>query len=334
MNNNLTYLCYSKNSKYFAENIFNELNDEGILISILDIERDLYPNGEKYIRLVIPNHFELLGKIAIYVSSLVNDDDILEIERIGSTLTQYGVTKKIFIIPYLAYSSSNRAKIPGEVVNAKIDSQILSMLGSEGTMFFFLDLHEASLLQYFEGGCIRTEIYGERVLSLALNKMNINFSNVVFGSNNLRHTKWVNSYANKFSCPLALAVESSFDEKVRGLPFHINSIVGDVKNKHVILYDDLIRSYSSLEEILNVYLNNGASRVDLLASHLAIIDEESLIKLNNSKFEKIIITNSHPITQNSIILNSKKFIIVDVSIDFTKPLLNILPSIKKPRISI
>jgi hypothetical protein len=55
-----------------------------------------------------------MGKDAIYVGSLHNDEDILEILRVGTQLAMCGTNRRVFLIPFYGYATMNRQQRPGE----------------------------------------------------------------------------------------------------------------------------------------------------------------------------------------------------------------------------
>jgi len=325
MNENQVLLMHSEESKYMSDKIFDQLIEKNYPISRLNIIRTI-EKGDKLLRFEIPSPFYLLGKAAVYISSLTNDDAFIEIERINFALSHSGVYKKLFIIPYLGYSSSYRSIRSGEIVTCKTNNQMLSSLGStdENTFFLFFDLHEPAILHYFEGSCIRAEIEGKNILSNTITKFIDDPEKLVFGSIHLYHSKWVNSYASMFHCPIALA-SGKFEQQSKcfGCVKLINEIYGNVKSKHVVVFDDLILSGSSMVTAVDAYIKAGADKVDLLASHIGIFDFDEIKALNSSQFNKIIVTNSHPITQTPIIQDSPKFVVVDISTEFVDAIISI-----------
>jgi ribose-phosphate pyrophosphokinase len=325
---NQIVLCSLDASSYMADSLYDELTDMGVYMSRMKIERDCYQNGEKYYKLCIDNAFSLLGKTAIYVGSVVSDSDILDIQRVGATLAHSGIKRRIFVIPFLAYSTSSRATSPGEVVVAKSNEQIFSTLGAtdDNNVYVFLDLHDAGLLHYFEGSCLRIELYGINALTEAVRESGVDLSKLVMGAPNLRNSKWVNSYANEFGTPIAFIAEGTHNVQ-KETP----TVIGDVKGKHVIIYNDLITDSKLIVDACEVYLSAGATHVDVILSHFAVTVPEEIQKIIDSPITKIYATNSHPVTQCDLVQNCEKFKIVDVTADFVQCLFEMLPSDRFPR---
>ena len=259
-------------SSYFADSIYDELIDQGVHITKINVIRDIHTNGEKYYKLDIPNEFSLLGKTAIYVGSIVSDDDLLDIQRIGFTLAHCGIKRRIFVIPFISYQTNDRATLPGEVVVSKVSDQMLSSLGAtdDGNVFIFLDLHHSGLLHYFEGCCLRIELYANRALLDAVQNSGFDMTKIVIGAPDIRNSKWVNSYAKELDCPISFAIDRIENSS------KVYKIIGDVKDKHVIMYTDLAVDFDLIICACDMYLASGATRVDVILSHFAVVNESEI----------------------------------------------------------
>lgn len=317
-------------SRYLSDLILEELQDLGVDVKRLNVERKLFPNKERYYRLLIDSNFSLLGKTAVFIGSLTSDEDILDMYRIGSALAQAGLKRRVFIIPYLAYQSMDRANFPGEVVTAKCTNQMLGIVGSsnEGNVFVFLDLHYACLLHYFEGSCLRIELYAQNALLSIVQSLYPDLSNIMIGSTNVRRAAWVNSYAQALHCPIAFIREKFRSSDVDDIAFKSEpeEVLGDVKGRHVIIYDDIIRSGRTIINAAMKYLEAGATSVDVMASHLCFFEDNQIEGILRSPIKHIIGTNSHPVTQNYLIQQSSRFCIVDISDVISQCLFEVLPT--------
>src|SRR3989344_3518443 len=160
-------------SSYFARKIAREFDTK-----ILPTTRIVFGGAEHYYRLGVNNFNELLGRDVILVGSTHSDKEVNEIYRIGCALSGYGAKRIIFCLPFFGYSTMERAVKPGEVVTAKINARMLSQLphGDVRNCFLMLDLHTSGLVHYFEGECLRFELYAESVLTEAVKKLNLSDS--------------------------------------------------------------------------------------------------------------------------------------------------------------
>ena len=316
-------LIYSTEaSRYFAE-----LIARGLGLEVGEIERKKFGGIENYYRIGIDDRSDLIGKTAIFVGSTHTDENLLEIYDVSCALVGYGLARLILPIPFFGYSTMERAKKPGEVVTAKTRARILSTIpnGDLRNILLLLDLHVSGMLNYFEGNCLRFELYAEKVLREKIQEcLNEKFSgeklnDCVFASADLGRPKWVKTFAKYFKTGLALVDKDREGEKTK-----TGKVMGKVKNKIVIIYDDMNRGSGTLVDAAHEYLNCGAMKVYAVLSHLACNDKDAIKKLEESPIEKIITTNSHPMSQHPMVQKSDKFIIADVSGEFVKIIQKIL----------
>lgn len=304
MNNLLIYSTEA--SAYFAKLIADGLN-----IKPSEIIREKFGDGELYHRLNISDRGELFGKTAIMAGSTHSDYDFNELEKIGATLANLGTEKRIFVIPFFGYSTMERAVLPGEAVSAKINARRLSGIPNpgQGNIFLMLDLHVSGILHYFEGDCLCHELYSDNILSEAIKELGLN--NFVFGTADLGRAKWVETFADKFKTDIV------FVRKLRHFKeTEVLDVIGDISGKNIIICDDMTRSGGTLIKAAESYLERGANKIYAVLSHLALNSAGVIEKLEKSPIEKIITTNSHPMSEHPLIKNSRKIIVKDISPEF------------------
>jgi len=306
-------------SEYLAQLIAANLNN----IPLGETERRSFPGGENYLRLGINHREELMGKTAIFVGSTHTDLDFAELCDVVATLADYGTKRRIVIIPFFGYSTMERAKLPGEVVRAKTRAADLSAIPNtcQGNTFLMLDLHTPGLIHYFEGDCLRHQLYARQVLTAALRKLlrPTDSQKMIFGSADLGRPDTVQLIAEEFGTDLAFINKSRRFTKTEVL-----AVIGDVQGKAVIIYDDMIRSGNTLIDAAKAYLEKGATTVHAIISHLAFNDAGVIDALEDSPIERIIGTNSHPMSQHPLVQQSRKITVVDVAPVFVEAIRPIL----------
>ena len=304
----------TESSAYFTKLIANSLGTVPNTIT-----RSQFGDGELYHRLDVKDPSELFGQTAIFVGSTNTDKDFDELEKIGNALATAGTARRIFIIPFFGYSTMERAVLPGEAVTAKINARRLSGIpnSDRGNIFLMLDLHVSGILHYFEGDCLRYELYGENLLAEAIKELEL--KNFIFGTADLGRTKWVETFANKFKTEIVFIRKSRDMEKTK-----VTNVIGEVEGKDIIIYDDMTRSGGTLIKAADAYIKNGARNIYAVLSHAAFNNEEIIKKMAASPIKKIITTNSHSMSQHKLVKNSKKFIVKDISPEFVKIIKKIL----------
>lgn len=314
-----TRIIATKRCQYFAELIARELN----IIQTVPVERKQFGDGERYYRLDIRDRSELVGKDVIVVGTTDTDDDFLEIVRIGNTLADLGTDKRIFVIPFFGYSTMEKAHKPGEVPTAKIQARLLSSMPNAGggNYFLFLDLHSGGMIHYFEGEAVRFELSAQPLLVKAIEVLDL--KNLVLASADLGRPILIQRLASHFNANLAFISKTRDFNKTS-----VQAVIGNVKGKNVIIYDDMTRSGGTLIQAAKTYRGHGAKAVYAVLSHLAFNNDTVINELIKSNLKTVIGTNSHPMSQRSTV-GHKKFSLIDVSPLFARAIENILDKASK-----
>eukprot|EP00002_Diphylleia_rotans_P015276 TRINITY_DN2967_c0_g1_i1.p1 TRINITY_DN2967_c0_g1~~TRINITY_DN2967_c0_g1_i1.p1 ORF type:complete len:187 (-),score=37.70 TRINITY_DN2967_c0_g1_i1:142-702(-) len=161
------------------------------------------------------------------------------------------------------------------------------------------------------GPCIRIELYAERVLRGAIERLKL--ENFVMASADLGRPQWVETFARLFGTDIALIRKKRVQENTK-----ITHVIGEVEGKYVVIYDDMTRSAGTLIQAAHAYLEHGALGVYTIISHLALNNESIIQKIIDSPILKVISTNSHPMSVHPKIKESSKFEILDVSEIFSE----------------
>jgi ribose-phosphate pyrophosphokinase len=195
-------------------------------------------------------------------------------------------------MPYFGYSTMERAVKPGEVVTAKTRAMLLSSIPpcEAGTRVFLFDLHTDGIEFYFGESHITRHIYGAPVITAAITRLMAG-REYVLGATDAGRAKWVQGLARD------LSVEPAFVYKGRDSTtgaVRLTGINADVKGREIVIYDDMIRTGSTLVQAGRAYLEAGATKVHAITSHL-VLPGASLDTIRSAGvFDTILGTNSHP----------------------------------------
>jgi ribose-phosphate pyrophosphokinase len=252
------------------------------------IERKMFPDGERYLRIAV----DIEGRDVVLLGGTPSDLDALEIYDLGYAISRAGARTLSLVMPYFGYATMERAVKPGEIVTAKTRARLFSSIPAcEGGMRIFLfDLHTDGIEYYFDDSHVTHHLYGAKVITQAI-RDRMGDGGYVLGATDAGRAKWVQSLAQ------TLGVEPAFVYKRRDSTsgsLAVTGINADVRGRAVMLYDDMIRTGSSLLQAARAYLGAGATEVHAIASHL-VLPPGSLEKLMGSGVLKSLSgTDSHP----------------------------------------
>jgi ribose-phosphate pyrophosphokinase len=277
-------LLSTVSTRPFAERLGARLG-----VPVAEVERQTFPDGERYLRLDLADRFAFLGQNVVLVAPTDSADSLDEVYRLGCTAVKHGAHALIVVMPYFGYSTMERAVRPGEAVTAKIIARQLSSIprAARGNWFLLMDLHAAGIVHYFEGDAVALELYAEPKLIPAIESLGL--SNLCLASTDMGRAKWVEKFANRLHAPVALIHK----RRLSGSQTRVAAVVGDVAGRDVVVYDDMIRSGGSLLQAADAYLQAGAASVQAVTTHL-VLPPGTVERLEASPLVHIIGTDTHP----------------------------------------
>lgn len=254
-------------------------------------ERKTFPDGERYLRIVT----DLVDRDVVLLGGTPTDADWLEVFDLACGIVRGGARSLWIVMPYFGYSTMERAVLPGEVVVAKTRARLVSAIPSPegGTHLFLFDLHTDGIEFYLDDRLLARHVYGAPLITAKIAERMQGSTDFVLGACDAGRAKWVQSLARD------LRVEPAFVYKRRD-PNGSTAVTGvnaDVKGREVVVYDDMIRTGSSLVQAGRAYLAAGATRVHAIASHL-VLPNDALDRVRaTGVFASIMGTDSHPGSQ-------------------------------------
>lgn len=253
-----------------------------------EIERKTFPDGERYLRLAV----ETEGRDVVLLGGTPTDLDVIELYDLGYAISRAGARSLSVVMPYFGYATMERAVYPGEVVTAKTRARLISAIPpcEAGTRVFLFDLHTDGIAFYFSDSHVTHHVYGAPLITAAI-RARMGDRPFVLGATDAGRAKWVQSLAQR------LGVEPAFVYKRRDPGQGTLSVTGinaDVRGREVMIYDDMIRTGSSLLQAGRAYLAAGATAVHAIASHLVLPTDSLELLQRSGVFQSISGTDSHP----------------------------------------
>lgn len=251
-----------------------------------EVERQRFPDGEKYQRVITP----VADRDVVIVGGTVDEDATLEIYDLASTIAAAGAYRLTLVVPYYGYSTMERSVRAGEVVTAKTRARMLSSIpmASRGNRVFLLDLHVGTIAHYFEGATRTVHVYGKPIVTAAARRLG--GDDFVLACTDAGRAKWVESLANDLGVPAAFV----YKRRVDGDTTEVTGVSAEVRGKRVVIYDDMIRTGGSLVNAARAYRDAGAVSIDAIATH-GLFPGDSIGRIAAAGlFGRVVVTDSHP----------------------------------------
>lgn len=200
-----------------------------------------------------------------YTMHMSPDEHNQDIKRIIGAMT--GHAESIKVIMPLLYGSRQDKRESRESLDCAINLQELERLGVNEIITF--DVHNQGvqnavpLLPFSNLFPTKTALY-----DFIVNE-NIDLNNLVVVGPDTGATKRANFYANMLQCPLGLFYKGrDYSQIVDGHnPIKVHKYIGeDVKDKFILIVDDMIDSGGSILDTARIMKEKGASKVYLMVT--------------------------------------------------------------------
>lgn len=251
-----------------------------------ECEQKTFPDGERYHRI----HTVVNDRDVVLCGGTIDDRETLELFDLACAIVQQGARSLTLALPYFGYSTMERAVKPGEIVKAKTRALLFSSVPrtSRGNRIWLVDLHTEGLPYYFESGTRAVHLYAKPIIMQAARDLGGN--DFVLASTDAGRAKWIESLALDLHVPAAFV----YKRRVSGNETQVTGVNAEVNGRHVIIYDDMIRTGGSIIEAANAYRAAGAVKVSVLTTH-GLFTSNGLQRLRQSGVvHKVIATDTHP----------------------------------------
>ena len=195
------------------------------------------------------------------------------------------------VIPYYGYSRQDRKDRPRVPISARM---ILDLIDAAGVdRMVTMDLHSPQI-QGFTNVPF-DNLYSRITLFKKLKKYNLNASNGVVLAPDIGSAKMSQSYAKKLGIGFALIDK----RRPRHNVAEVVNLIGDLKNKHVFIIDDMIDTGGTICNASKTAIQNGAKSVIAIATH-PVLSGPAISRLQEAPIDKIIVSDTIKIDREKV----------------------------------
>lgn len=191
------------------------------------------------------------------------------------------------VVPYFGYARQDRKDQPRVPITAKLIANLITRAGANRVLT--MDLHAGQIQGFFD--IPLDHLFSINVFAEYFSKMNI--KDVVVVSPDVGGIKMARAYAKKFKADLAIVDK----RRVNSIQAEVMNILGEVKNKNVIIVDDLIATAGSVVEAASALKEAGAKEIYAAITH-AVLCGPAIERLEKSKIKELVVTNTIPVEES------------------------------------
>lgn len=275
-------------------------------IKLSKVEVVRFDNSETRVRIVD----DVKENDVYIIQSASNPTDVnyMELFFAGDALKRSEAKKITAIIPYLGYARQNIQHRTGENVSANVIVKFLETVGFDEVILF--DIHDEATLGIFSIPTVHLSALGQLAENVLRFLKNVSSDVVVATPDQagVERARFFSQTLFKNKSEDIVVVEKKRDlDKLH--QSKAVEVFGDVKNKTVILVDDIVTSGNTLINAANLVIKNGAKKVYAAVVH-ADFSPDAVTKIEESIIEKLFTTNTITLKDNKI---SNKIEVISVA---------------------
>jgi len=192
------------------------------------------------------------------------------------------------VLPYFGWARQDRKDKPRVPIAAKLVAKMLEAAGA--TRIITMDLHADQIQGFFEKPV--DHLYASTVFLPYLRSLNL--ENLTIASPDMGGSKRAYAYSKTMESDVVIC----YKQREKANVISHMELIGDVKGKNVVLVDDMVDTAGTLTKAADLMMERGALSVRAICTH-PILSGNAYERLENSKLEELIVTDSIPLKQKS-----------------------------------
>jgi len=274
MNNNLKIFS-GRSNPTLAEKIVESLS---IGLGQLTIKN--FADGELWIKFE-----ENIRGTDVFIIQSTNSpaENIMELVLIIDAAVRASANTVTAVIPYFGYGRQDRKDNPRVPISSRVMVDLITATGAN--RIITMDLHSTQIQGF--ATIPFDHLYSRMVLQDAINSLELDPKNSVVLSPDVGSARMSQAYAKRLGMHFALI------DKRRYAPnkTQIMHLIGDLKDKHVLIIDDMIDTAGTIVNAANEAKENGAISVTAIATH-ALLSVPAIDRIKESNIGKLVVTDT------------------------------------------
>jgi len=239
------------------------------------------------------------GEISVSIKESVRGSDVFVVQSTSTPVNDHMMELLIMIdafkrasagritavIPYMGYARQDRKAKARDPISAKLMADLLTTAGADRILT--MDLHAAQIQGFFNIPV--DHLLGVPILvPYFIEKFKGNHDDIMVVSPDLGSVTRARNFAQRFDAPLAIVDKRRQKANV----CEVMNIIGDVKDKRVILVDDMIDTAGTLCNAAKAIIEiGGAKEVYACATH-GVLSGPAIERIQASPIKELVLLDT------------------------------------------
>ena len=282
---------HGKDIKIFAGNSNRKLAEEiaekiGLPVGVATVRK--FSDGETEV-----NIGEVVrGSDVFVIQSTCHpvNDNLVELLIMIDALKRASAGRITAVMPYYGYARQDRKAKARDPISAKLVADLITSAGANRVLT--MDLHAPQIQGFFN-------IPVDHLLGVPIlcpyfaEKFKDNLDDVVVVSPDFGSVTRARNFAQRLNVPIAIIDKRRPKANVA----EIMNIIGDVKDKTVILVDDLIDTAGTITQGAQALVDKGAKEIYACCTH-PVLSGPALERIENSPIKELVVLDTIKLTDD------------------------------------
>ena len=237
-----------------------------------------------------PSYEESIRGTRIFIIGSTNpsSENLMELLLMIDAAKRASARHITAVMPYFGWARQDRKDKPRVPIAAKLVAKMLEAAGA--TRIITMDLHADQIQGFFEKPV--DHLFASTIFLPYLKSLGLD--NLTIASPDMGGSKRAYAYSKALQSDVVIC----YKQRAKANVISHMELIGNVEGKNVVLVDDMVDTAGTLTKAADLMMERGALSVRAICTH-PILSGSAYERLENSKLEELIVTDSIPLQQKS-----------------------------------
>ena len=217
-------------------------------------------------------------------------DHIVELLILMDALKFASAARITAVLPYFPYARSDKKDEARISITARLMADLLETAGADRVLT--MTLHAPQILGFFRKPA--DQLLATPILKQHFGKRSL--ANNVVVATDAGAGKIAGHFAKRLKLPMAVIDKRRLDDQEKASS---TALIGDVRGKEAIIYDDEIATGGSIQEAARILRDCGARKVRVGVTH-AVFSGPAVERLRAAELDELVVTDTIPIPADKV----------------------------------
>ncbi|MBQ4094607.1 MAG: ribose-phosphate pyrophosphokinase [Oscillospiraceae bacterium] len=261
----------------------------GIPLGRCDVTK--FSNGETSVSV-----YDSVRGSDVFVIQSISDpvnDSLMELLIMIDAFKRASAGRITAVVPHYAYARQDRKAKGRDPISARLVADMITVAGADRVLT--MDLHAPQIQGFFQIPLDHL-VGGPLLANYMLKKYEGKFDNVMVMSPDVGSINRARKFASRFNAPIAIVDKRRQKANVS----EVMNIIGDVADRDIIVFDDMIDTAGTLVNAANAIKAHGARSITACATH-PVLSGPAFERIASSAIDEVVCLDTIAVPQEKMI---------------------------------